>query len=346
MRLQAAAALTALALSATAVPAAALEAKEGLVRLVVNETSARVSLYRLIDVAKNRYESLLFDQDPRTSFMTLNVDGRTVKLGDSSDYRFSVSRTDQGAVIEFKSAACAVRQTVAFAKSAGSALADGVRVSIEIENLSERDSSVGLRYLLDTWLGEKSGAHFSTDQRPRVVEETAIPSDAPDAWISSPGDKASFMVELSSKDRQKPDRVVLANWKRLSDAPWSFEPNPQRNFTLIPYSINDSAMSLYWEPAVLPRGGVRKLGFAMGTFSEGGYPEGVVKTATEEIFASTVLGAAPPDAATSLGADLVAVRDLIQGIDRAIAAGGEILPQEIAAWKKILDRLEERKKGY
>ncbi|MDP3179375.1 MAG: hypothetical protein Q8M76_15810, partial [Spirochaetaceae bacterium] len=267
MRLHAAAALAALALSATAVPAAALEAKEGLVRLVVNETSARVSIYRLVDVAKNRYESLLFDQDPRTSFMTLNVDGRTVKLGDSSDYRFSVSRTDQGAIIEFKSAACAVRQTVIFAKSAGSALADGVRVSIDIENLSERDSSIGLRYLLDTWLSEKAGAHFTTDQRARVSEETALTSDAPDTWVTSPGEKASFMVELTYPEHERPARAVLANWKRLSDAPWSFEVNPQRSFTLIPYSINDSAIALYWEPVVLQRGGTRKLGITMGAFN-------------------------------------------------------------------------------
>ena len=30
----------------------------------------------------------------------------------------------------------------------------------------------------------------------------------------------------------------------------------------------------------------------------------------------------------------------------AVAEGGTISPDELAAWNKILDRLEERKKGY
>ena len=65
----------------------------------------------------------------------------------------------------------------------------------------------------------------------------------------------------------------------------------------------------------------------------------------EQIFGATVLDGKPADARTALAADLVAVRDLITRIDRAIASG-DAKPDEIAAWKSILERLEERKKGY
>jgi hypothetical protein len=325
----------------------ALEAKEGLVKIVVNDLTARVSVYRLIDIAKNRYEPLIFDQDPRTSFVTLNADGRQFKLGDASEYRSSSSRSDTGVRIEFRSSSLVIRQILDFAKSEGSALADGLRVSFEIENISEREASVGLRYLIDTWLGEKSGSHFATDRRPRIVEETAILPGAEDSWVSSPGDRASFMVQFAGPGIDRPDRVVLANWKRLSDSPWSFDVNSQRNFTLVPYSINDSAIALFWEPAAIPRGGQRKLSFAMGSLNEKGYPSTAgAMTPTEEIFASTVLGSTPPDPATAMAVDLVAVRDLVSRIDRALAAGGTISDEELAAWRKILDRLEERKKGY
>jgi hypothetical protein len=324
----------------------ALEVREGLVKVVVNETTARVSVYRLTDVAKGRYEPLIFDQDPRTSFITLSADGRLSKLGDASEFRVSTARTDTGLRIEFRSSAIVVRQLLDFAKSEGSALADGLRVTLEMENISERESSLGLRYLIDTWLGEKSGNHFITDKRPRIAEETAILPAAEDTWVASPGDRASFMVQFAGPGVDRPDQVVLSNWKRLTDVPWSFDVNPQRNFTLVPYSINDSAIALFWQPTPVARGATRRLTFAMGNLNEKGYPASSSKTATDAIFASTVLGAIPPDAATSLAVDLVAVRDLISRIDRAVADGGTISDDELAAWRKILDRLEERKKGY
>jgi hypothetical protein len=329
---------------AAALPA--LEAKEGLVKLIVNEANARISVYRLTDIAKGRYEALIFDQDTRTTFATLSADGRQSKLGDASDFRVSAARTDTGLRIEFRSSSFVVRQLLDFAKSEGSALADGIRVTFEIENVSEREASIGLRYLVDTWLGEKSGVHFVSAGKPRIAEETAILAASDDKWVGSPGDKASFMVQFVGPGIDRPDKVVLSNWKRLSDSPWAFDVNPQRNFTLIPYSINDSAIALFWEPAPVGRGASRRLSFAMGSLNEKGYPVASGKTSTEEIFASTVLTTGTPDVATSMAGDLIAVRDLISRIDRAISAGGTISNDELSAWGKILDRLEERKKGY
>jgi hypothetical protein len=333
-------------LAACALGLHALEAKEGLVKLVVNDSTGRISVYKLVDVAKGRYEALMFDSDPRTSYPTLSADGRLYKLGDASEFRIKVSRSDTGVRIEYRSSSFVVTQSLDFAKSSGSALADGLLVAFSLENLSERETALGLRYLVDTWLGEKSGAHFATDKRPRVAAETAIlPSDE-DSWLSSPGDKASFMIQFAGAGIVRPDRIVLSNWKRLSDAPWSFDVNPQRNFTLVPYSINDSAVGLYWEPSAVSRGGSRKLSFVMGSFNDKGYAAATsARTQTEAIFESTVLGQAAPDAATSMAADLVAVRDLIGSIDRAVA-DGSVSTDELAAWRKILDRLEERKKGY
>jgi hypothetical protein len=324
----------------------ALEAREGLVKVVVNETNARISLYRLTDIAKGRYEALIFDQDPRSTFATLSADGRQYKLGDAFEFRILTARTDTGVRIEFRSSSYVVRQLLDFTKSEGSALADGVRVSFEIENISEREASLGLRYLIDTWLGEKSGIHFITDRRPRVSEETAILSSSEDRWVATPGEKASFMIQFSGPGIDRPDKVILSNWKRLSDSPWAFDVNPQRNFTLVPYSINDSAVALFWEPVSVARGASRRISFAMGNLNEKGYPIASGRTSTEEIFASTVLGSNTPDAATSMAADLVAVRDLISRIDRAIANGRTISDDELDAWRKILDHLEERKKGY
>jgi len=338
----------ALCLAIGLAPAAALEAKEGLVKIVVSETSARVSLYRLTDVAKGRYEALVFDQDPRTSFATLAVDGKYYRLGDSSEYRFTVSRTDTGVSVEFRSASCAVREDIDFAKSEGAALADGVRLRFTLENVSQKDSELGLRLLVDTWLAEKSGLHFRTDRRARVAAESEIGKADQDAWISTPGEKADLMIQLSGGAGEKADRVLLANWKRLNDEPWGFEANGARGFTLLPYSVNDSAAALYWNPATVKRGASRKASVVLGNFNEKGYPavSAPADAATEAIFAQTVLSAPGADRGASIAADLVAARDLISRIDRALASGVPPSAEEIAAWNRILDRLEERKKGY
>jgi len=328
-----------------AVPALALEAKEGLVKIAVDETNARVSIFRLVDIAKGKYESFLYDQDPRTTYVTLSFDGKHAKLGDASDYRFNVLRTETGVTIEFRSSFCAVREMVEFAKSEGSALADGVRLSFELENVSEKDATLGLRMLVDTYLGEKAGLHFASDKNPKIVNETEITRDSGEAWLSTTGEKGGFMIQLEGAGIDRPDRILVANWKRLADSTWGFDPNPQRNFTLIPYSINDSAAALYWEPTSVPRGGIRRLSFAMGAFNEKGYAAQSARSTTEQIFEAAVLGQAQGDKASALAIDLVAVRDLITRIDQAIASGNAD-PQEIAAWKKILDRLEERKKDY
>ncbi len=337
--------LAACALCLAPSPALALEAKEGLVKIHVNESNARVSLYKLVDIARGRYESFLFGQEATTSFATLGIDGKQVKLGDAFDYRFTARRSETGVVLEFRSSFCVVRESVDFAKSEGAALADGVRIGFEIENVSERDEVVGLRYLLDTFLAEKSGIHFATDKAEKLPVETELLPGGGETWIATPGEKLGFMVQLAGRGVDRPDRVLLANWKRLSEAPWGFEANGQRNFTLVPYSINDSAAALYWEPESLPRGGTRKIGFALGSFSEKGYSAPEAASVTEQLFGATVLEGQPADPRTALAADLVAVRDLLTRIDRAIETG-DAKPEEIAAWKSILERLEARKKGY
>jgi hypothetical protein len=329
------------------VDAAALEVKEGLVKIVVDETTARLSLYRLIDIPKGVYEPLLFAKDPRTSFATLSLDGLQYRLGDASDYRFSVSRTNSGVLVEFRSVRCVIKENLDFIKSEGAALADGLKISYSLENVSQKDESLGLRLLLDTWLAEKSGLHFRTDIKTRINIETSLDTFSEDSWISTPGDRADFMVLLKGAGIDRPDRVLLSNWKRLSDEPWGFEAASSRNFTLLPYSVNDSAIALYWQPALVKKGESRHITAVIGAFNAKGYPIQTAETdATAALFASAVLSDPKADPSVAMSSDLVAVRDLISRIDLSIASGKAPSPQELAAWQKILDRLEEREKGY
>jgi len=327
--------------------ASALEAREGLVKIVVDETTARFSLYRLVDVAKDRYEALFFDQDPRTTSLTLSFDGRQYRLGDSAEFRQAISRTSSGVSIEFRSAFAHVTERLDFARSSGASISDGIKISIDVENVSQKDAPVGLRYLVDTFLAEKSGIHFRTPGAERTTNETLYLGDSVPDWVETPGETANFMIQFKGDGLVKPDRVHLANWKRLNEAPWTLDASSARNFTLLPYSINDSAVAIFWLPKILASGAKTSVVFAMGSFNEKGYPAAQANNGTEELFSKTVLNQpTTTDTKSLMEADLLAVRDLLTRIDLVLSSGSPPTPDEIAAWKKILDLLEERKKGY
>jgi hypothetical protein len=92
----------------------ALEVREGRLKLVIHETSARFSLYYLVDIQKDHYEPLFVDKDPRTSFLALIVDDRTHRLGESTAFRFRTERTETGARQVFESSSLVATQNFSF----------------------------------------------------------------------------------------------------------------------------------------------------------------------------------------------------------------------------------------
>ncbi|HUX37080.1 MAG TPA: hypothetical protein VMV44_04190 [Rectinemataceae bacterium] len=325
----------------------ALEAREGLVKIVVDETDARFVLYRLVDVTKDRYEALFFDQDPRTSSLTLSFDGRQYRLGDSAEFKQVVARTDSGVSIDFRSAFARVTERLDFARSAGASISDGIKLSIDVENVSQKEAPIGLRLIVDTTLAEKSGIQFATPTASRTSNETLYEGPAVPAWIATPGETSSFMVQFSGDGLSSPDRVHLANWKRLNETSWILDASSARNFSLLPYSINDSAIASYWLPKNIAAGGKESVTIAMGAFNEKGFPAAQANKGADELFSKTVLTqSASTDKKSLIESDLLAVRDLLTRIDLVLSSGSAPTSDEIAAWKRILDLLDQRRKGY
>ncbi len=336
--------LVALTLSGL-VGAFALEVKEGRIKLVLHEDIGRFSVLYMTDIGKDKYDPLFFSQDPRTSFLAVMLDDRASKLGEATSFRISSERTDGGAKFIFRSSILTITEEFSFIKSPAAALADGVRVDLTLTNQGERDIKCGLRLVLDTFLGEKNSAPFSTDTRSIASETHITASDSDTRWISA-SDKYGIMGSLRLSGIKPPDEVVFANWKRLNDSSWRIDNSPGRNFNLLPYSIGDSAVAYYFDPASLARGASRTETLALGV----SVPEGFSLTGAETSDAvSAMLKASVNAAATpslALRTDLVTIRDLLAKIDEAIKGGGEISDAELAAFDAILKRLEERKQGY
>ncbi|HRY80230.1 MAG TPA: hypothetical protein P5313_07430 [Spirochaetia bacterium] len=341
--------LLAAAVLLSAAAAWTLDLRDGRILVSLDERTARLSVHYLADAARNRYVSLLSEQDARTSYPTLAWNGKFYRLGESADFRISVRREGANAVVEYRSSFALVRQTVLFLRSRGAPDADGVMMEFAIENLSGNPAAAGLRILLDTYQGERGKRHFEIDGTGIVGAELSLSGSSIPARLLTPGDSgATLQIQLSGEGLTRPDRLILSNWKRINDAEWGFEASPGRSFTLLPFSIEDSAAALYFEPSELRSGGTRIIRTALGNRTETGYST------------SPIPGGSPPEAAASpqaamsvkpdpfVGArtDIAALREILARIDALLAAGGTPDPAQVEEIRRLLGNIRSRPREY
>jgi hypothetical protein len=326
-----------------------LELKEGRMRLALHENTGRFSLFYLSDISENVYTPLFLDQDPRTTFLSILADNRVSVMGDAVGFRQSVAETADGAEFQWESSSLRVTQEFSFLASSGASLADGIKITVTVENISESHMNIGIAQLFDTYLGEEEGLHFTTDALQDVSGETVIESVMPEYWLSpsTEGDWKGFQGMVRGVGLSVPDRLVFANWKRLSDNPWSLVPNTRRNFNLLPYSINDSAVCYFFDPDRVPKNTKLEITLAVGAYSTGGFSTRQVSGHMNELLSKTTeTDIAVNDIEESIRADLLTVEDLISQIDRKLKYGVEVSTEELTVMRQVLDRLKQRKSEY
>jgi len=235
----------------------ASDINDGFFRLILNERTGNFLLYSLFDPGSMRYEPLFNASIPSASFLSVNVDGRIYRLGESRTFRTSYERLNGNPALIFESSFLRVSETFSPVKTANSPVANGVRITINVENTGIQRSSVGLRLLIDTHLGEGRGkVPFITNSQ-IISNETLIEGRSGEKFWLSRGDNVTLMGSILSplNNSRPPDFVHIANWKRLNDVPWGLRYFKGRSFNNIPYSIGDSAVCYYYEPANLDSGG-------------------------------------------------------------------------------------------
>ncbi|MHC6204704.1 hypothetical protein ACYULU_16105 [Breznakiellaceae bacterium SP9] len=332
-----------------AIPAAeAAEYKNGDLRLVLNEATGRFSLYYLTDPSRGRYESFLTDQDPRTSFLAVQVNDRSYKLGDASIFRVRLSGTQANPALVFESAFLRVSEEFTFIKTPSFSTVNGVLITLRLENLSQQQASVGLRLLLDTYLGESgTPQHFLIDSKPVNTEIFLEKSRSTQRWVSR-NDRLSLMGSIPS-EAGGPDGLHFANWNRLSEAPWKTAYNAGHNFNFPPYSIGDSAVCYYFNPVTLGRGERVHFSLHLSTEDSKGFvPQ---NTAAAPNRSRTVEGSvplperiAPQQQNTSTRSDdIKLLTDLIKRIDGYMVTNS-ISDEELAAIESVINRLKAQYK--
>jgi len=334
----------------------ALDLRDGRILFSLDEKTARFTVQYLADAARNNYIPLLYDKGPRTSFSTLFWNGKTYRLDESTDFRFTVKKEGSNAVVEYRSSFANIRQVFRMARSQDSADVNGMFIEFSIENISGSSASVGLRLLWDTYLGERSKRHFEIAGKGVISGETYFSGASIPNSVVSPGDSsAALQIQLIGEGISRPDSLVLANWKRINDSGWSFEPSAGRGFTLLPYSIDDSAVALYFEPKELRDGATRAIRTVIGNLTDQGYSTSLTITGENS---NSIMSISEPAAAAgnpvlttdsnpyvTARTDIAALREILSKIDQLLASGKDPSKEQLNELRTLLQRIRNRGKG-
>jgi hypothetical protein len=361
---------------APALPGSAADYEDGFIRLSLDPLLGRFSLYYLSDPAHRKYEALFMDQDPRTSVLSLSYDNRIYRLGESEEFSVSEGGSAAQPTLIFESPNLRVLQEFSFISTGASQAANGIRINFRIENKGRRRALAGLRFLLDTKLGESSTTPFHTNNRMIQEEILFREENGFDAyWISGTTEGPALMGSLAADVDRVPDAVHIANWKRLNDVPWALDLVSGRRFNNPPYSIRDSAVAYYYEPQRINGGDSVSFylhlaiednrGFASARPSEGlPVPPQEAQAAAPALASAAGAaagGALPPSSAPSPGtgsggtnrpppgvnpaiirSDYNALRDIIDRVEGHLELGARMSDDEISAIEQDLARIRSR----
>lgn len=316
-------------LLAAAFQAQALDVSQGKIKLSLLEGTGRFSVSYL--TAARSYVPLFSQQDPRTTMLSVVFGNRIFRMGDAAEFSETVERTPNGARFLWRSDFVTVTESLSFVASAGAPAADGIRMDLTLRNTAHDDTTAGVRFLIDTYLGETGRTPFTTDTgRVIKVETTLSGRSLPRYWVSpreGDAEQLGLQCMVTQEGITQPDRIVFANWKRLADAPWGYDTSSTRDFSLLPYSKNDSAVAQYYDPRPLPQGSQFTVTLVFGKYNPAGFT--ATSTLASDSAGLAQQGPGRPASArqgtaaspSSIRSDLGAVDSILSRVDAALAPG-------------------------
>jgi len=146
-------------------------------------------------------------------------------------------------------------QTLSFMRNPFTGFEDMIKIDYEAANLDDLTHEIGLRYLLDTMVGNNDDAPFFIPGVGDIDTEQDFRGDnVPTHYTDFESDdftvdslKGLGILRGVGSGLSGPDRFVIANWGDLFETVWDYDP-------LIDFEHGDSAVALYWDPVSLAPG--------------------------------------------------------------------------------------------
>ncbi len=259
---------------------------------------------------RTKFKRLTFDDWGRTNNTVLRIDGndflfgyapgawvdREQKLGKDSTGR---ERSGLRSVLLMPTPKVQVTQTVEVIPGEQSHALDTCLISYRLENKDNKPHSVGVRFMLDTFIGAEDGVPFTIPGQPNLCESEYrfnTPAEVPDYIealeypnLQHPGTVARLQFRLGTT-YESPTRVLLCAWpnEAFQRPPFNFPEARDRNtMWSVPYLSmralqdlglqdpkvrmkdgslppRDSCVVAYWDSRPLSPGEVRDVGFTYG----------------------------------------------------------------------------------
>jgi hypothetical protein len=323
-----------------------LDVRSGNIRLVLHENIGRFSVYYLEDPVDKKYTSYLLDQDVRTSVVSVVVDNKIYRLGESGSFKETAEETSTGARFVWESRQLEITEEFTFMSSTGTGITDSIQITFTLKNISGNPVKLGVRYLFDTYLGESRNHHFETNVLDTMKNETVInKDDMIKYWVSQNVKKENVGLQVMTGIHgvTAPDRIVFANWKRLNETAWTYISSDTRDFSSRPYSINDSAVCHYYDPVSVPSGKSRTIILIMGNINREGYED--KDTLLEDTY-TTLMTSSHGTLPQQIKSDIMVLENLLLLINKKIESGELITDKDISIMEQIIKEIKIRMENY
>ncbi len=201
-------------------------------------------------------KQLLYKKIPPTSLTTLSINGEMFIFGsEQGSFKRRAEVQDNKITTEWSVRGINIIQEISIVKGPSTGREDCMRIIYKIRNENRQTTSVGVRILFDTYLGDMDGAPFRIPGVGDISRETQFyRSEIPEYWYSF--DSASNPTIrsqgiLRGSGVTVPDRVLFAAWDRLYDNLWDLNIDSSRDFRQTGTQRFDSAVALLYEPMKL-----------------------------------------------------------------------------------------------
>ena len=115
----------------------------------------------------------------------------------------------------------------------------------------------------------------------------------------------------------------------------------ERNFNLLPFSVEDSAVCYYFDPVVIPQGSSRSMAIVLASGDKQGFAQSSNLPDDLSALIKTI-AAMEGGYFNSLRTDLIILRDLAARIDGYISSGSSVADDELAAMGLLISKIRSK----
>ena len=206
---------------------------------------------------------------PWSSFAIIKIDEETFVFGGNprSDRRNFFENLKTGEKVSdpyveneeiisiWKFGGVEIKQVLSFQKGYSTNLKDAMGISYFAKSIDGEQHDVGITLILDAMLGANDAAPLRAEGAEGLIESEICfeKENMPEFWQAwDTEDQATIKAEgrLKLKDKESPERLILANWGKLAKTKWEIKCEAGSSFVRAGdfETEKDTAVAIVWNP--------------------------------------------------------------------------------------------------